>query len=172
MRATLCLAIATPSNAMPLLCSATPCSALAELFNAMPSPSCSMLCLAVAMLCCALPCRCCAHLRCAMPSLSCSLSCSAVACLCPALPCNATPLLCSAALCLALARLISFWQYADFLSACVRLPADLFRVKRLADRAFLHLADYVPPLDTVGHCVSPLSTPPDGVCRVFAPLGM
>ena len=120
----------------------------------------------------------------------------AVACLCPALPCNATPLLCCAlpwlcsatpcsalavqcyaALCLCTSKLcpappLPCRQYADFLSACVRLPADLFRVKRLADRAFLHLADYVPPLDTVGHCVSPISAPSDGACRVFAPLGM
>lgn len=161
----------------------------------MPSLSCVMLCLAVAVHCVAMPslcfamlCRCCAHLRCAMPSLGCSLSCSAVACLCPALPCNATPLpwLCSAtpcsalavqcyaALCLCTSKLcpalpLPCRQYADFLSACVRLPADLFRVKRLADRAFLHLADYVPPPDAVGHCVSPLSAPSDGACRVFAP---
>ena len=160
MRATLCLAIATPSNAMPLLCSATPCSALAELFNAMPSPSCSMLCLAVAMLCCALPCRCYALLRCAMPlhCLATLRHCYAALCLCTSKLCPALPLPCR--------------QYADFLSTLARLPADLLRVKRLADRAFLHLADYVPPLDTVGHCVSPLSAPSGGACRVFTPLGM
>lgn len=163
---------------MPLLCSATPCSALAELFNAMPSPSCSMLCLAVAMLCCALPCRCCAHLRCAMP-----LPCNATPLLCCAspwlcsTPCSALAVQCYAALCLCTSKLcpappLPCRQYADFLSTLARLPADLFRVKRLADRAFLHLADYVPPLDAVGHCVSPLSAPSDGVCRVFAPLGM
>lgn len=159
---------------MPLLCSATPCSALAELFNAMPSPSCSMLCLAVAMLCCAMPCRCCAHLRCAMPlhCLATLRPCSAALRRGYALLRYALPLPCFAALCIALAQLISFWQYADFLSALARLPADLLRVKRLADRALLHLADDVPPFYSVGHCVSPLSTPLDGACRVFAPLGM
>ena len=168
-----------------------PCYALLRL--ALPSLSCSMLCprravqcyalpllcsaalcLAVAVRICAMPCRCCAHLRCAMP-----LHCLAT--LRPgsaalrrgyALLRYALPLPCFAALCIALAQLISFWQYADFLSALARLPADLLRVKRLADRALLHLADDVPPFYSVGHCVSPLSTPLDGACRVFAPLGM
>ena len=159
MRATLCLAIATPSNAMPSLSCAMLCPCYALLRLALPSLSGEVLCLAPAVLLNAMLCRCCA-LRCAMPLL-----CYALHCRCRAVKCFALPRI-------ALAQLISFWQYADFRSALARLPADLFRVKRLADRAFLHLADYVPPFYSVGHCVSPLSAPSDGVCRVFAPLGM
>ena len=172
MRATLCLAIAEPRNAMPSLSCVMLCLAVAVAVHCVAMPS----------LCFAMLCRCCAHLRCAMPSLGCSLPCSAVACLCAALPCKATPcsalaVQCYAALCLCTSKLcpalpLPCRQYADFLSALVRLPADLFRVKRLADRAFLHLADYVPPFDAVGRRVSPLSAPIGGACRVFSPLGM
>ena len=155
-----------------MLCSrsASPCFAVAGLFSA-------SLRFAVAVRIYAVPCH-----RSAVHCLALPLRVYALHCLAMLRPCFATPCsalavqcyaaLCSAAPCIALAQLIAFWQYADFLSACVRLPADLFRVKRLTDRAFLHLADYVPPLDAVGHRVSPLSTPSDGACRVFAPIGM
>ena len=158
---------------MPSLSCVMLCLAVAKLFSASLRYAVAMratLCLAVAVricavLCPALPCN-------ATPLLCCALPCPRSASPCFALAVQCYAALCYAAPCIALAQLIAFWQYADFLSACVRLPADLFRVKRLTDRAFLHLADYVPPLDAVGHCVSPLSAPSDGACRVFTPLGM
>ena len=119
---------------MPSLCFAMLCRCSALLSYALARLFIAMLCRCVSMPCIALQRYALALLRLALPSQR-----------------SAMLRVASAAPCIALAQLISFWQYADFLSACVRLPADLFRVKRLADRAFLHLADYVPPLDAVGH---------------------
>ena len=130
----LCFAVAAHCFAMLSLCFAMLCRCSAVHCHALPLRVYALHCLATLRPCSAALCHGYALLRLALPS-----------------QCSAMLRFASAAPCIALAQLIAFWQYADFLSACVRLSADLLRVKRLADRAFLHLADYVPPLDAVGH---------------------